>query len=63
MNKEDFATCKAITPDDLFGYSNDARLQKLDDVETVLSNELKEIKKKCSQVQEAAKRARGNEEK
>ena len=55
--------CKALTPEILFGYSENDRLQKLSDVETVLKKELDAIKKKSTTVHEAAKRARGAEDK
>ena len=63
LSKEDLEMVKPVSGELLFGYNEQTRLQKLKEVEAILQKEVDAITKKVTQVQEAAKRARGNEEK
>ena len=63
LSKQDLEMVKPVSGELLFGYNEQTRLQKLKEVETILQKEVDAVTKKLTQVQEAAKRARGNEEK
>lgn len=56
LNKEDIEVCSAMTPEALFGYSENERLHKLQQIDSFLENELKEYKDKLTKYMDAMKK-------
>lgn len=63
MTQAEIQTCKSLTPEILFGYSEETRLKKLAEIDRFLEDELSDYKDRIAKYMDALKKEKRKQEK